>query len=105
VSRPAGVGPAHQPRLSALALLPGINVDEENQTTQIHYAGFAGAINATREPYAYQQEFGIRRLILEKGQGQPVLLWGPYVFSNTMDPPTTTTAFISPRGAGWRWPI
>ena len=51
-----------------------------------HYAGFAGVINATREPYAYQQAFGIRRLILATGRESPVLLWGPYVFSNTTDP-------------------
>jgi hypothetical protein len=51
-----------------------------------HFAGFAGVANATREPYAFQQAFGIRRLILGKTQGSPALLWGPYVFSNTTDP-------------------
>jgi hypothetical protein len=51
-----------------------------------HYAGFAGIGNATREPYAYQEQFGIRRLILSQVTGRPVLVWGPYVFSNTMDP-------------------
>jgi hypothetical protein len=51
-----------------------------------HYAGFAGEGRAIREPYAYQQQFGIRRLILDQSGDSPVLLWGPYVFSGTMNP-------------------
>ena len=51
-----------------------------------HYAGYARAARAIREPYAYQQEFGIRQEILDHGQGSPVLLWGPYVFADTMNP-------------------
>jgi hypothetical protein len=50
-----------------------------------HYAGFAGEARAIREPYAYQQQFGIRRLILDQSGSSPVLLWGPYVYSGTMN--------------------
>lgn len=51
-----------------------------------HYAGYASEARAIREPYAYQQEFGIRQAILDQGAGSPVLLWGPYVFAGTMNP-------------------
>jgi hypothetical protein len=65
---------SHFPNLRMVYIMP------------FHYAGYAGAPRAIHEPFAYQQEFGIRQKILDQGDGSPVLLWGPYVFGATMNP-------------------
>jgi hypothetical protein len=51
-----------------------------------HYAGYAGPGKAVREPFGYQEEFGIRQFILGQGAYSPVAVWGPYVFADTMVP-------------------
>jgi hypothetical protein len=63
------------------------------------YAGYA-AFSASPEPFAYQSAFAVRRVILEQAEGArslnadplrgpvaaPVLLWGPYLWSNGARP-------------------
>jgi hypothetical protein len=64
-----------------------------------HYAGYASTARAIREPYAYLQQFGIRQLILDQGGRSPVLLWGPYIYGDTMNPADYYDGIhFSPRG-------
>jgi hypothetical protein len=74
LNRIVAVAKSHFPDLRLVYIMP------------FHYAGYASDARAIREPYAYQQEFGIRQAILDQGEGSPVLLWGPYVFADTMNP-------------------
>jgi hypothetical protein len=74
LARIVAMAKSHFPNLRLVYFMP------------FHYAGFASDARAIREPYAYQQEFGIRQVILDQGESSPVLLWGPYVFADTMNP-------------------
>ncbi len=74
LARIVRVAKAHYPNLQLIYVLP------------FHYAGFANSRRVTREPFSYQEGFGIRQLILRQGGGLPVLLWGPYVWADTANP-------------------
>lgn len=50
-----------------------------------HYAGYTDG-RVTREPYGYQEGFGVRQLIEKQGRVSPVLLWGPYVWADMANP-------------------
>jgi hypothetical protein len=74
LARIVAVAKSRFPNLQLVYLMP------------FHYAGYASTSRAIREPYAYQQQFGIRQLILDQGGSSPVLLWGPYIYGDTMNP-------------------
>lgn len=51
-----------------------------------HWAGSAAPQKAVTEPSGYESQFGIRRVVLEQSLNEPVVVWGPDVWSQTKSP-------------------
>lgn len=51
-----------------------------------HWAGSSAPQKAVTEPGGYEMQFGIRRVVLEQSLAEPVVVWGPDVWSQTKDP-------------------
>jgi len=50
-----------------------------------HWSGSAPPQRVVTEPGSYELHFGIRRLILQQSLSDPVVVWGPDVWSQTQD--------------------